>query len=150
MLAWLFQHVPFLRLVPGLPALFDTLLMGGTGLLHLDRLRAMHQVETVILSWPGVTTKIHRFSGTEFDLGQREIGHLHGNGLLDIPFTRSLRDEVVQAGRARPHHIFPRSAWVSFPIYTGPNVPDAIALLRRNYKRWQRQDAEQAAVADVL
>ena len=100
MLAWLFQHLPFLRLVPGLPALFDALLMGGTGLLHPERLRAMHQVEKVILSWPGVTTKIHRFGGTEFNFGRREIGHLHGNGLLDIPFTRPLRDEAVQAGRA--------------------------------------------------
>lgn len=150
MLAWLFQHLPFLRLVPGLPALFDALLMGGAGLLYPERLRAMHQVEKVIVSWPGVTTKIHRFGGTEFNFGRREIGHLHGNGLLDIPFTRPLRDEAVQAGRARPHHIFPRSAWVSFPIGAGSDVPNAIALLRRNYERWQAQEFEQAATADVL
>jgi len=154
MLAWLFHRFPRLRLVPGLPSVFDALLMGGTALLHRERLIAMHYVEVAILSWPGVTTRIHRFGGTEFTLnagaGRREIGHLHGNGLLDIPFSRTLRDAAVSAGRAQPHHIFPRSAWVSFFIRTEADVPGATALLRQNYERWQAQDAHQPAPADVL
>jgi hypothetical protein len=139
-LAWLFRHVPFLRLAPGLPALFDTLLLAGTVLLHPERRTSLHAIETAILSWPGVTTKIHRFGGTEFNLGRREIGHLHGNGLLDIPFTRPLRDEAVGAGRALPHHIFPRSGWISFYIRGEEDVPNAISLLWRSYDRWQRLD----------
>ena len=150
MLAWLFRHVPLLRLVPGLPPLFDALLLGATALRRPERLRAMHQVETVILAWPGVTTKVHRFGGTEFNWGRREIGHLHGHGLLDIPFTRPLRDEAVQSGRAWPHHIFPRSAWVSVYLRSEEDVPNAVELLRRNYERWQAQDAGRAAGADVL
>lgn len=151
MLAWLFRHFSFLRLIPGLPPLFDALLLAATGLLHPERLRAMHQVETAVLSWPGVMTKIHRFGGTEFSLGRREIGHLHGNGLLDIPFTRPLRDEALQTGHAQTHHIFPNSAWISSRIRTESDVPNAVALLRRNYERWQRQDTEQAtATANVL
>lgn len=74
------------------------LLMGGTGLLYPERLRAMHRIETTTLSWPGVTTRIHRFGRMKFNLGRREIGHLHGSRLLDIPFTRPLRDEAVKAG----------------------------------------------------
>jgi len=150
MLAWLFRRFPLLRLVPGLPPLFDALLLGATGLRHPERLRAMHQVETVILAWPGVTTKVHRFGGTEFNLGRREVGHLHGHGLLDIPFTRTLRDEAVRSGRALPHHIFPHSAWVSVYLRTEADVPDAIALLRRNYEWWRAQDAERLHAAGVL
>lgn len=137
MLAWLFRHFPLLRLVPGLPPLFDALLLGGTALRHRDRLRAMHRIEAIILSWPGVTVKVHRFGGTEFTLGRREIGHLHGHGLLDIPFTRAIREEVVRAGLAQPHHIFPKSAWVSFWVRAEADVPNAVALLRRNYERRQ-------------
>jgi len=103
MLARLFRHVPLLRLVPGLPPLFDSLLMAVTTLWRPERLRAMHRIETIILSWPGVTTKIHRFGGTQFNLGRHEVGHLHGHGLLDIPFSRTLRDEAVAAGFAAPH-----------------------------------------------
>lgn len=150
MLTWLFRRFPLLRLVPGLPPLFDALLMGATALRRPERLRAMHQIETVILSWPGVTVKVHRFGGTEFNLGRREIGHLHGHGLLDIPFTRPLRDEAVQAGLALPHHIFPHSAWVSVYLRSEEDVPNAVALLRRNYERWRAQDAERPGVSDVL
>ncbi len=154
MLAWLFRHVPLLRLVPGLPPLFDALLLSATALRHPERLRAMHRIEKAILPWPGVTTQIHRFGGTEFNidfgLGRREIGHLHGHGLLDIPLTRLLRDEAVKTGRALPHHIFPRSTWVSFYVRAEADVPNAVALLRLNYERWQAQDAERPGVADVL
>lgn len=137
MLAWLSRHLPFLRLVPGLPQIFDALLMGGTALRHPERLAAMHHLEMAVLSWPGVGTKVHRFGGTEFTLntaqGPREIGHLHGNGLLDIPFTKTIREEVVQAGRAQPHHVFPQSAWVSVSLRSQSDVPNAVGLLRRSY-----------------
>ncbi len=150
MLAWLFRRFPLLRLVPGLPPLFDALLMGVTALRRPERLRAMHRIERAVLSWPGVTTKVHRFGGTEFNLGRREIGHLHGHGLLDIPFTRTLRDEAVQSGWALPHHIFPQSAWVSIYLRSEQDVPNAVDLLRRNYERRRAQDAERPQRADVL
>lgn len=150
MLAWLFRHFPLLRLVPGLPPLFDTLLTACTVLLHSKRAASLHEIEKAVLSWPGVTVKIHRFGGTEFNWGKREIGHLHGNGLLDIPFTKALRDEVVSSGQAQPHHIFPLSGWISYCIRTEEDVQGAIALLRRNYDRWQVLDAEQSEQANVL
>ena len=153
-LAWASRRLPLLRHVPGLPSVFDTLLIGKTALLHRERLVAMHHVERAVLSWPGVTTRMHRFGGTEFTLnttqGRREIGHLHGNGLLDIPFTKALRDEAVQEGRAQPHHIFPQSAWVSFFIRSEADVPNAVELLRRNYERRRAPDAGQPDPADVL
>ena len=120
MLAWLARHFPALRRIYGLPQLFDTFLLAGTLLFHKERVLAVQAVEKTLLSWPGVTTRVHRFGGVEFNLGHREIGHLHSHGLLDIPFTRQLRDDAIRAGLAQPHHILPRSAWVSFfPAFPG-------------------------------
>ncbi len=143
MLALLFRTVPSLRHVAGLPPLFDTLLLTHTALFHHERLTALHEIEQAVLSWPGVTTKIHRFGGTEFVLGRREIGHLHGNGLLDISFTRRLRDQVVGEGLAQPHHIFPHSAWVSFPVRAKVDISCAVCLLRLNYERWDNLESQQ-------
>lgn len=39
-----------------------------------------------ISSWPGVTSAPHRFGGIEFRVGRRELGHLHGDHLADLPF----------------------------------------------------------------
>src|SRR5258708_33623003 len=85
------------------------------------------------MSWVGVTAQPHRFGGTEYRLGGREIGHIHGDHLLDIPFPKSVRNELVAAGLAEPHHILPNSGWISFYIKRIDQVESAIALLRRSY-----------------
>lgn len=92
-----------------------------------------------VLAWPAVTAQPHRFGGTEFQLGTREIGHIHGDVLVDIPFPTKVRDELVAAGLAQPHHILPESGWVSFYIRQPDQVAAAIALLRRSYELAMRQ-----------
>ena len=88
-----------------------------------------------VLSWEGVTAHAHRFGGVEFRLGKRELGHLHGDRLADLPFPRRVRDELVTAGRARPHHVLPESGWVSRPIAGPEDVDEVVALFRLSYER---------------
>ncbi len=88
-----------------------------------------------ILRWPGVSAQPHRFGGVEFTLDHREIGHLHGDRLADLPFPMRIRDELVAAGRAQPHHVLPDSGWVSRRIHGQEDVADVIALFRLNYDR---------------
>jgi hypothetical protein len=93
------------------------------------------QICQEILSWPGVTEEPHRFGGIEFRLGKRELGHLHGDYLADLPFPVRVREELVAAGKAMPHHILPASGWVSYPIRDATAVPGALALFRLAYDR---------------
>jgi predicted DNA-binding protein (MmcQ/YjbR family) len=95
---------------------------------------ASQRIENVVMTWPGVVSRPHRFGGTEFALGKREIGHVHGDHLLDIAFTRRVRDELIDAGLAQPHHIYSKSAWVSFYLNEEEDVERAVALLRRSYE----------------
>ena len=67
-----------------------------------------------VSGWPDVTVQPHRFGGLEFRLGRRELGHLHGSRLADLPFPVKVRERLVAAGEAEPHHILPESGWVSF------------------------------------
>lgn len=92
-----------------------------------------------VLTWPEVTAHPHRFGGTEFQLGKREIGHIHGDTLVDIPFPTKVRNELVAAGRAQPHHVLPESGWISFYIRQPEQVAEAIALLRQSYDLAMRQ-----------
>jgi len=92
-----------------------------------------------VSAWSGVTTGRHRFGGTEFRFGRRELGHVHGNRLADLPFPLLVRDELVAAGRADPHHIHGESGWVSVYITGAADVPRVIELFRMNYERpWAR------------
>ncbi len=104
---------------------------------------ARGQLRTAALSWPGVTAHPHRFGGEEYRVGEREIGHVHGDSLVDIPFPTKVRNELVAAGRTEPHHILPDTGWVSFHIRETADVERAIELLRLSYelavKKWQRE-----------
>ena len=71
-------------------------------------------ITQALTSWEGVSTAPHRFGGVEYLLGTRELGHIHGDHLVDIPFPKKVRDEVVGAGLAQPHHILPETGWISF------------------------------------
>ena len=88
-----------------------------------------------VSTWPGVTTARHRFGGTELRYGRRELGHLHGSRLADLPFPLLIRNELVAAGRAQVHHVHPESGWVSYAIRDRSDIAAVIALFRLNYER---------------
>jgi hypothetical protein len=69
----------------------------------------------------------------EFRLGRRELGHIHGDSLVDIPFPKRVRDEIIAAHEAEPHHILPNSGWVSLFLRTEDDVDRAIRLLKRSF-----------------
>jgi hypothetical protein len=92
-------------------------------------------IEREVASWPGVTVEPHRFGGVEFRVGHRELGHLHGSRLADLPFPVKVREQLVASGKAQPHHIMPTSGWVSVPIRSAQDVDAVVALFRMNYER---------------
>jgi len=88
-----------------------------------------------VSAWPGVTTGRNWFGGTEFRHGRRELGHLHGGRVADLPFPLLVRNDLVAAGRAFPHRIYPESGWVSYYLRDASDVPRVVALFRLNYER---------------
>ena len=103
---------------------------------------AQVSITKAVTSWAGVTFAPHRFGGVEYVIGKREIGHIHGDHMVDIPFPKKVRDEIVAAGRAEPHHILPETGWVSFYLRQEDDVEKAIALLRENFEIAQKQKSK--------
>lgn len=100
---------------------------------------AQQAILSVVTAWEDVTAHSHRFGGTEFRIGRREIGHIHGDWLVDIPFPKKVRDELVANGRAQPHHILPETGWISFYLRQPGDVELALALLRQSFEIALRQ-----------
>lgn len=92
-----------------------------------------------VATWPDVTVGEHRFGGVEFRVGRRELGHVHplaaGASFADLPFPRAVRDEFIEAGRARRHHALPDSGWLTVPIRTAADLREAVEIFRMNYDR---------------
>ncbi|CAA9540649.1 MAG: hypothetical protein AVDCRST_MAG73-1898 [uncultured Thermomicrobiales bacterium] len=96
---------------------------------------AHKRIRDEVRGWPQVEEAPHRFGGIEFRLGRRELGHLHGDRLADLPFPVRIRKELVRDGRAHPHHLLPDSGWVSYWIRSEDDIPGAISLFRLSYDR---------------
>ena len=92
------------------------------------------QIRLAVMQWEGVVVIAHRFGGIEFRYGKRELGHIHGNSLADLPFPMKVRNDLVQRGIAVPHHVLPRSGWVSVPIEGIKDVENVIGLFRRSWE----------------
>jgi len=56
---------------------------------------AKERIDAALQGWSGITSQPHRFGGTEYCLGRREIGHVHGDSLVDIPFPKTVRNELA-------------------------------------------------------
>lgn len=96
----------------------------------------LESIEKEILSWPYVTAETHRFGGIEFRLNRREMGHIHGERLADLPFPMEIRNELVNSGRVSPHLVLPQSGWVSYWINKGEeDVPAVVELFKMRYEQ---------------
>ena len=93
-------------------------------------------IREVVTSWPGVEAFPHRFGGIEYRYCRKEMGHVHGGRLADLPLPRRLHDEVIAAGRARPHHVLPETGWVSCFMNGPDDAAGVIELFRMQYDRY--------------
>ena len=99
-------------------------------------------IQEEILKWPGITTESNRFGGIEFLVNKKEMGHLHGDKLADLPFPVEIRKELVVSGRALPHHIYPESGWVSYWIRKSDDIPAVLDLFKIQYERLTHKKME--------
>ena len=105
---------------------------------------ALERIQSQIGGLEGITAGPHRFGGVEFMLNHREIGHVHGDSLVDIPLPKRDRDELIESGQAEPHHVLPQSGWVSVYLNNPGDVDRAIWILRRSYEIARQQNERRA------
>jgi Family of unknown function (DUF5519) len=103
---------------------------GDKNMNHLNRLAGE------VSAWPNVSVHPHRFGGSEFRFGRAEIGHVHKDGTVDIPFPRPVRDALLEEGQAEEHRWVPNSGWITFKVRREADIGHAIDLMRISYLRY--------------
>jgi hypothetical protein len=104
----------------------------------MDKLK---NVEQEVSTWKNVSVHPHRFGGREFLFGAAEVGHVHTNGIVDIPFPRPIHDVLLSKGLAGQHHWVPNSGWVTFSIRSEQDIEHALWLMRLSYLRYALKTA---------
>lgn len=85
-----------------------------------------------LTSWPNVTTQPGRFGSTQFVVGKREVGHLHGDTVVDIPCRKEKCEEWIAVGLAEQHRFAPGFG-VSVFLHKEDDVKTALDLLHESY-----------------
>ncbi|MES2829843.1 MAG: luciferase family protein [Bacteroidota bacterium] len=129
------RYLGFLKYVPLLPHVFDSILRLCTLLWKPYLLDWFDDIEQEVLGWPGTHTTNHKYGGLQFNVSDFELGHLHSNGLLDVRYSRKIKEKLLEQGRIKPHHVFAQSGWISFSIITCSDKAYAIELLALSYKQ---------------
>jgi Family of unknown function (DUF5519) len=96
----------------------------------------VQELEREVSAWPSVSVHPHRFGGLEFRFAAAEIGHVHSNGMVDIPYPRAIRDELLATNLAGEHHWVPNSGWASFQVRNQADLDHAVWLVRLSYLRY--------------
>jgi Luciferase len=101
------------------------------------------RIQQQVGSWPDVRVDIYGGGMIFFHVGRREIGHLHGDRLADLPVPVRIREQLVAAGKASVHYIHPRTGWISYYIKGEQDIEPVVELFRLNYERpWLQQEQE--------
>jgi hypothetical protein len=88
-----------------------------------------------VTGWPGVTLEEGRFGSTPFMVGRRELGHVHGSSILDMPLPKPLKAELIERGEAIQHrYTRPDSGWVTIELDDADAVERSIGILRERYE----------------
>ena len=93
------------------------------------------KIKKELLSWKGVTIHEHNFVTIMFYVDGIEMGHLHGDSIADLKFPARVSKKLVKEGYVSPHHIIPKSGWVSHEIRDNKDVEKVIELFRLQYDR---------------
>jgi hypothetical protein len=97
-------------------------------------------VALAIQSWPKVIAATHwflydraRVDGTDFYVGEKELGHIHLDGELHLGVTAGLRRQLIEAGRAAA---LPWAEdWVQATISSRQDAVNAVWLFQLGYDR---------------
>ena len=127
------KHLGFLKHVPLLPHVFDAAMKIKNLFSNRALLDLLDEIEYEVLSWDKTTARMHKFGGIQFDVDKKEIGHIHSNGLLDILFSKEIKNQLVKEGRAKEHHTFKNSGWISFYIRNQEDKDYGLELLKHSY-----------------
>ena len=129
------KYLAFFKFIPLVPWIFDTMILLWNFFFNPRLLKVIGKIEEQASAWPGMNTGIHKFGGVQFNFNDKEIGHIHSNGILDILFNTKVKSELVNKGWVKDHHIFKNSGWISFYIKGESDLEHALSLLKLSYDR---------------
>jgi hypothetical protein len=133
--AFVIKYLNFLKNLYPLPLIFDVLMMIFTWAFRHEVYLVVSKVDQTVSSWPGMKITLHKYGGFQFNVNDKEIGHMHSNGIVDILFDLKTKEQLLSESALQDHHTFKDSGWVSYYIRKKEDEKEVIRLLKLSFDR---------------
>lgn len=87
------------------------------------------EIENVILQWDETSVRNGDFGARVFLFQNKEFGHIHNNGDLDIVFGINITAELLRQNLVQKHLYVPKTS-ITYRVLSSEKIPFAISLLR--------------------
>jgi hypothetical protein len=132
--AWMSKNFPRLKDNQTLTSIFDIFLVANSFIFHNSIYKDSIKFINTLKNYESVKTQKHKFGGIQFNLGEKEICHIHGNGIIDILCPEVIQKKyLVENGYCNLHHVQPKSKWTTFYL-DGTNFNNALKYAEIHYK----------------
>lgn len=135
MFSFVVKYLGFLKSIPLIAILYDSLIRLWFFATKPQLLDWLDDIEETISKYPNTSITVHKYGGTQFNYLDKEFGHLHSNGLLDIRLNRTIKQQLLKDGKIQNHHVFKNSGWISFYITNEQDCKYAMGLLLLAYEK---------------
>jgi len=89
-------------------------------------------IEEIVLEWENTAKGVNAFGGIAFLVHQKEFGHIHKNGDLDIVYGKEITSRLLENKLVKMHQYVPNEA-ISYPVSGENSISFAVTLLRFSY-----------------
>ena len=94
----------------------------------------MIELNSWIKSLKNVKTKYHKLGGLEFIVNDKEICHIHGDGLVDVKLNKSLKNKFKRIEKIENHHVLPNSNMISYQIAKNDDLIQIKEIIKTVYE----------------
>lgn len=137
MFNFIVKYLGFLKKIPLFPQFIDASMRIFYMLFNNDRAKAVDSIESTVSSWEEVTVSMHKYGGTQFNYKDKEIGHMHSNGIVDILLDRKTKAVLLKQELVENHHVLKNTGWVSVYVKDKKDVAAALSVLQISLFRYK-------------
>ncbi len=94
-----------------------------------DQKEAMRGLIEAMQGFGDLTMHRVRRDAVGFFAGERELGHIHPSGHLDLPLPCELGEQLIKEGRVEHHRHHDDAGWYTHPLHERADVEQARGLL---------------------
>ncbi len=102
--------------IPFIPILIDEQVKVFTMLFRPVVFKQMIHFNKWMKAHDGIVVKYHRYGGLEYRIKNREICHMHGDGLVDVKTNREMKSKFIPSKYAKDHHVLSESGMLSLEL----------------------------------